>query len=533
MGDGLNIMRQGWLVKSSSGKAGLSHKFTKENWQKRWFVLHGGPSVAQPRLVYYKDEAGYRNGGEASGQLALRGAEAKMVTVMNPAMGFVDEEVTFEVQAAQRTLPLKVGAEDAQAWIDSINEAVAHTRNQRRRRRTQGAGAGKEAAVSSGSAVFNGSADRTVAPGPAAAGGPIDPMNADAAESLESYPEDHVFREGFLLKRSGGAVQGKKVSMGELRKNWDKRWFVLRKNRLHYFKTPDDPSKGKAERGSCSLADVQIADYNDPDKEPDRARFKLRAKEPDGSERMFTLEAARQDDMDGWIDRIEFVCELHKHRSPAEAVRQVTAAPSPVSATDDPMAFDDVGVDYIKSPSNSSSHGNVMNPLNPGGTVAKTMNPFNDDFEADSGTMKHASKVHNPLADDSDDEIFDNIEVVIGSVGAAAADQNASGQEAELSKQCAALKTQIEERSTKVYHEGYLLKKSGGQEAASDPAGKKRMRGLANVEKWDRRYFVLKFRRVFYYKDQQAFRGQKEPRGSMNMRGCTRGSADRGVKGVF
>ena len=41
----------------------------------------------------------------------------------------------------------------------------------------------------------------------------------------------------------------------------------------------------------------------------------------------------------------------------------------------------------------------------------------------------------------------------------------------------------------------------------------------SKLEKWDKRYFVLKFRRLFYYKDQAAFRAQNEPRGSCNMRG--------------
>ena len=39
-----------------------------------------------------------------------------------------------------------------------------------------------------------------------------------------------------------------------------------------------------------------------------------------------------------------------------------------------------------------------------------------------------------------------------------------------------------------------------------------RITSLCGHIRWDRRYFVLKFRRLFYYKDQAAFRAQNEPR---------------------
>eukprot|EP01043_Picozoa_sp_COSAG02_P085407 COSAG02_NODE_23058_length_731_cov_1.261076_1_plen_85_part_01 len=69
------VVKDGWLSKSSAGKQGLNHKLTKENWQRRYFVLRAG---AAPKLVYYKDENAFRTKGAPSGQLMLRGATAEM-----------------------------------------------------------------------------------------------------------------------------------------------------------------------------------------------------------------------------------------------------------------------------------------------------------------------------------------------------------------------------------------------------------------------------------------------------------------------
>ena len=62
------VVKDGWLSKSSAGKQGLNHKLTKENWQRRYFVLRAGQ---QPKLVYYKDENAFRTKGAPSGQLML------------------------------------------------------------------------------------------------------------------------------------------------------------------------------------------------------------------------------------------------------------------------------------------------------------------------------------------------------------------------------------------------------------------------------------------------------------------------------
>ena len=92
----------------------------------------------------------------------------------------------------------------------------------------------------------------------------------------------------------------------------------------------------------------------------------------------------------------------------------------------------------------------------------------------------------------------------------------------ELVARLAEIKTARSERAGRVYIEGYLLKRSGGQEqsAADAGLGLSGMRTSALREKWDKRYFVLKFGRLFYYKDHAAFTAHKEPRGSLNMEGC-------------
>ena len=200
-------------------------------------MLRGGPAVSQPRIVYYKDDSAFRNGAEASGQVALRGALAKMTTVMNPAMMGGDEQVSFEVQAAQRTLPLRVGADEAQEWIDAINQAVAHTKAQRRQRRPRNGGAAAaDGGAAAGGAVANPAMGASAGPimNPAAAGDDDDDAQGPAANSgpvknpflegeeaddktLADFADDHTFKMGWLLKRSGGSVAGKgKVSCAPL-----------------------------------------------------------------------------------------------------------------------------------------------------------------------------------------------------------------------------------------------------------------------------------------------------------------------------
>eukprot|EP01051_Picozoa_sp_SAG22_P009958 SAG22_NODE_866_length_6778_cov_2.436592_2_plen_1026_part_00 len=649
----MDVMRQGWIEKSSGGKSGLK-AMRKDNWQKRWFVLHGGPEVSQPRIVYYKDDVAFKSDAEASGQVGLRGAVAVMTTVMNPAMMGGDERVSFEVQAAQRTLPLRVGADDAQEWINAINQAVSFTKAQRRQRRTAsggggagggsvGAGGGGAAAGSSavraaaalGPSVLKVSLPRTAAGfgmnldaqcnvpsfsgagtvaeasgvplgskvlsvngvpvstkmdivaeigktqlgdavefelqaaaaaaaaaggggggvtaggptanpamgantgpimnpaqsddgdtfGPAqtetsgSSGGPVmNPFNdvdddeADA-KTLADFDDLHVFKKGWLLKRSGGSGGGK-LSMGEMRAKWDRRYFVLHKARLRYYKTPDDGPSGVAERGSCSLAKVQISEYSDADKNPNRARFKLRAREPDGSERLFTLEAPKLADMEDWIEHIEYVGELHAAKSQA-AVGSGGAGAGP-----GPSAGLDGWSPTRPPPAPPGASGG-------GGASGPVMNPFNDDtvieieppqYSAAGGAAPGGggfgvSAVANPLA-------MADIDGFGGGGGGDDDGEPVSSAEGlrALDEKVAALKAEIEGRNTRVYHEGYLLKKSGGQ--GEQAAAKQKARGMAKaLEKWDRRYFVMKHRRLFYYKDQAAFRAQNEPRGSCNMRG--------------
>ena len=560
------LLRDGWMAKSSAGKQGLKvSKLKRDNWQRRYFVLRGG---AQPKLVYYKDEEAFRSMGSPSGQLMLRGAEAKMNTVANPAMGD-GAEVEFTVQAATRSLPLKCPADEAQDWVSSINGAIA------------------AAAASAG-------------PAPAGAGaGAGQPSGRQRVtfNPLDFSDDGHVFKEGWLSKRSGGAVKGgKSLSMGSVRKNWDKRWFVLKRERLHYFKGPDDLRKGIPERGSCSMAAVKVAEYNDQDADASSAkekRFKLRATEPDGSERLFTLEAATKDDMQRWVDTIESLYDaVHADSGPQEPapapVQRALPPPGPPPAQEAPgfpaqaapMASPQppapaaplrppaparppppspAGSAPAASPALAAQPSPTLVPP-PRPSAGPTFNPMDaeddddddDDLElgldhgadmygtddvaasmmmygADSGA-ELGEKVRNPLADDSGEEDA-------GPSGAALASPAIMGQQAAIWKERElALQSEQERREKTVYMEGYLMKKSGGKESSGESGGGKMsvkgVKGMSKgmvaktgmstskLEKWDKRYFVLKFRRLFYYKDQQAYASTLQPRGSLNVKGC-------------
>merc|ERR1711968_144682 len=52
----------------------------------------------------------------------------------------------------------------------------------------------------------------------------------------ETDDENHVYCEGWLGKRSGGK-KGDGVSLGELKKSWETRWFVLHHDRITYYKS--------------------------------------------------------------------------------------------------------------------------------------------------------------------------------------------------------------------------------------------------------------------------------------------------------
>ena len=525
------VVKDGWLSKSSAGKQGLNHKLTKENWQRRYFVLRAGQ---QPKLVYYKDENAFRTMAAPSGQLMLRGAAAELTGAPASASG----ELVFQVTAAARVLPLRCAADAAHEWIRVINATIA--------------GGGATAAP--------------VAAGPVAGIAALSPP-ASGRQRVMFNPLDftddaHVYKEGWLMKRSGGAVKGGKgISVGNMRKNWDKRWFVLKRERLCYYKAPDDMRNAKPERGSCSVARVKVAEYDDID--PDSTvskerRFKLRAIEPDGSERLFTLEATSKEDCSRWVDTIE---SLH------EAVYGGNGTPAPSPLRSAPLADPErVGAasaaaltssQTLDAPSSAGAPTfNPMNRVVSGGGGA-TFNPMDalvddddDDDDDELGMSRPGNSVQNPLADlDEDEELGlqpparllalpparppvrpparPPARPPLSAVGSLGELEQLKAQWSEREK---ALKDERGQCESKVYKEGYLQKKSGGQQAAGDSAGisVKGVKGLANkagvstskLEKWDRRYFVLKCRRFFYYKDHQAFVSGEEPRGSINTQGC-------------
>ncbi|KYR00900.1 RhoGEF domain-containing protein [Tieghemostelium lacteum] len=95
-----------------------------------------------------------------------------------------------------------------------------------------------------------------------------------------------IVRQGYLTKK------------GAMRRNWTKRWFVLKQGYLFYFKT----SKDKKPKGIIQLINVHVArSYYKPNCMAIRSSI-------DTNEREFLIVANSQSDLEEWINQINKCC---------------------------------------------------------------------------------------------------------------------------------------------------------------------------------------------------------------------------------
>ena len=106
---------------------------------------------------------------------------------------------------------------------------------------------------------------------------------------------------------SKGMVAKTGMSTSKLEK-WDKRYFVLKFRRLFYYKDQQAYASTLQPRGSLNVKGCEVVTS---DKDPLRAKFKLRATEPDRSVRLFTLEATNHQEMHTWLGKLDEVKAEH------------------------------------------------------------------------------------------------------------------------------------------------------------------------------------------------------------------------------
>ncbi|XP_003738475.1 sesquipedalian-1 [Galendromus occidentalis] len=109
-------------------------------------------------------------------------------------------------------------------------------------------------------------------------------------------------RQGWLLKR------------GEVNKNFQKRWFVLRGNMLFYFEKPDREPVGLIVLEGCS---IELAECS----ETERYAFLVIFHGPGA--RIYTMAANSQDDMEGWMKALSCANYDFLRNTVAELQRQI------------------------------------------------------------------------------------------------------------------------------------------------------------------------------------------------------------------
>jgi hypothetical protein len=101
--------------------------------------------------------------------------------------------------------------------------------------------------------------------------------------------ENHVYCEGWLAKRSGGKKdQG--VSVGEMKKNWETRWFVLHHDRITYYKSQQAFLHREKAKNTIPIQDMQF-------ERGEKRLFKLKAV---ALGRVLALEAPSSEEVEKW-----------------------------------------------------------------------------------------------------------------------------------------------------------------------------------------------------------------------------------------
>lgn len=130
--------------------------------------------------------------------------------------------------------------------------------------------------------------------------------------------------EGWLIKRAGGRAEvaedaGSKRgcgSLGELRRKWEYRFFVVLRAKLNYYRSPEAYQQGVAPSGSINLRNAAMWEYEREEEKLKGRIHKFVIVTPD---RLYYMCAETRDDLEMWFEGIaSVICQSMRAWSPAE-----------------------------------------------------------------------------------------------------------------------------------------------------------------------------------------------------------------------
>ena len=135
-----------------------------------------------------------------------------------------------------------------------------------------------------------------------------------------SITQDAVRMTGATVSKS----RGRRRSVGDIVKNWKKRFFVLKGTQLVYFGSENDWKKHQPAKGVIELeGSVLREDEASFEKTGKMVRFDVTVDEVDGSLRVYSLRAADNDDFYSWIQVLEACEGLQKSEQTRKMQKEV------------------------------------------------------------------------------------------------------------------------------------------------------------------------------------------------------------------
>ena len=130
--------------------------------------------------------------------------------------------------------------------------------------------------------------------------------------------------EGWLVKRAGGRTEATGEgggargcgSLGELRRKWEYRFFVVLRAKLNYYRSPEAYQQGVAPSGSISLRNASMWEYEREEEKLKGRVHKFVIVTPD---RLYYMCAETREDLEMWFEGLSSViCQSMRTWSPAE-----------------------------------------------------------------------------------------------------------------------------------------------------------------------------------------------------------------------
>ena len=132
--------------------------------------------------------------------------------------------------------------------------------------------------------------------------------------------------EGWLIKRAGGRQEvtgeggkrGKRGcgSIGELRRKWEYRFFVVSRGKLNYYRSPEAYQQGVAPAGTIQLRNASMWEYEREEEKLKERIHKFVIVTPD---RLYYMCAETRDDLEMWFEGVaSVICQSMRGWSPAE-----------------------------------------------------------------------------------------------------------------------------------------------------------------------------------------------------------------------